>query len=91
MPEGLTEVIAPLVAAAAIVWVATEGIGRAFKVKKEYLALVFGPVTGVMMYRLGFLAIGETNVYWAYGMAAFFGLLATFTADYAHTKVKGGR
>lgn len=89
MPEGLTQVIAPLVAAATIVWVATEGIGRAIKVKKEYLALIFGPVVGILMFRMGYLPISEVSVGWAYFMAGFFGLLATFTADYAHTKVKG--
>lgn len=76
-------------ALAAAVWAATEGIGRALGVRKDLVALVLGPLGGVMLYASGFVVDPEgMRVRWAGWVAAgLCGLLATFAAAQLNDRV----
>lgn len=83
----MQDILVPLAAIIAVVWAATEALGRAFPVRKEVFAMALGPLTGVVTWRLGFLPLpGELGVIEGLATAAFIGLLATFAAEKAHDR-----
>jgi hypothetical protein len=90
------QLLAVLAVISAVVWTATEGIGRIFPWRKDRIAIVLGPISGVVAHGIGQLSLSGHG-YWDWIAAGFFGLLATLAAGVANDyivrsaqKEKGG-
>lgn len=81
----MNELFIDLATIAAVVWGATEGIGRMIKWPKDKIALALGPVAGVVSESVGHLDAGEGAL--GYVAAGFYGLLVTMGAGALHDYV----
>jgi hypothetical protein len=83
----MNEILVSMAAMIAVVWAATEGIGRLLPIPNTYIAGVLGPATGIVSWRLGYLALPvEVSIWEGVLVSAFVGLLATFAAEKVHDR-----
>ncbi len=79
---------------AAVVLAGVEGLGRAFKIRKDLLALIVGPLLGVFGVYAGVVQTGigpESPVWMGLLLAAGKGLAASVGATGVHTLQKQAR
>jgi len=84
----MTDLLLPLAGIIGVVWAASEIIGRSIpKLGKDQVALLLGPMLGLIAHWMGFLALPGVEGWKAYVAAVFFGLIATAAAGIAHDKI----
>lgn len=83
----MTELIADLAILTTVVWGATEGIGRIVVWPKTQVAVVLGPLSGIVAYGAGLLSFGVEQGPWGWIASGFFGLVSTLGAAVAHDKL----
>ncbi len=73
-----------LVPLIAVVWAATEALGRMLTWRKDRIALLLGPATTLVAYLAGWLPAPCTEGIWCYVGVGLIGLLATLAAGVAN-------
>ena len=82
-PTTLGGLVTALATIAALVWGATEGLGRTTGWRKDRIALGLGPSAAVVAHGMGWLNLGGHGL-WDWVAAAVFGLIVTITAGAGH-------